>query len=88
MITDRKSKKPTRKTAKKAAPKRATLKLKVLVCADGSETEICFSSAADRDAAMARLERAVAAQSKGFQHAMDTADGQFRYTNVSSVTAL
>tara|TARA_Y100000310_G_scaffold19266_1_gene18873 strand:- start:7 stop:267 length:261 start_codon:yes stop_codon:yes gene_type:complete len=73
---------------KKATPKKAAPMLKLCVCADGKESEICFSSSADRDAALARLERAAAAQSKGLQHAMDTAEGQFRYTNVSSVTAL
>jgi len=86
---------PTKKATpkKKAAPKKAVAKkvsaeFKALVSADGKETEIAFTSAAARDHAVARLSRAAGMKFQGMQHMVKTADGEFRYCDVSQVTVL
>ena len=80
---------PKKKAApKKAAPKKVSAKFKALVSSDGKETEIAFTSAGARDDAVARLAGAADRQSQGMQHMIETADGEFRYCDVASVTAL
>jgi hypothetical protein len=82
----------TKKTFTKKAPakktKRTTPKFKLGVCADGKEVELSFSSTEARDEATERLQRSLGVLSKGLQHAIQTDDGEFRYTTVNSLSAV